>query len=352
MQNSEQRTRLLGVKLRTLVSDHVGGAVEVEPRALPSGAGLVHGDAAWVLVDGDARRALGPALAWSIRRGATTLDLVAEADTGLLARRAELVEFPVTVWFAQERSLLAAVAEPLGPPAPADPDHAALIPMIEAGGAEPLVTHGVVTGEVRGLEVCRVVAEPTTGRLTDADGVALAAIGPAAYGVPDGIQLEVGVGANDREAFHMVHGGVPTVEALAQVVESVREHRSAHAPQHPLNRMAPERFLLWQARQDPSAVGMAALDVVPPPVERPSMKSVAPAAAVGTDDAGRRHLIVFTSGVDLDVVPFALDAHLAASEIHDLDETVTIALRAKDLLPITTELAELAGRPVRFVTLD
>ena len=51
-----------------------------------------------------------------------------------------------------------------------------------------VVEHGVVTGEVRGLEVCRVVDDRTTG---------------------DGVRLEVGVGAHDREAFAIIHGDVP-----------------------------------------------------------------------------------------------------------------------------------------------
>ena len=54
--------------------------------------------------------------------------------------------------------------------------------------------HGVLLGEVDGLEVCRVVL---------VDGVA---------------HLEVGVGRHDREAFALMHGDVPPAEALVGVV--------------------------------------------------------------------------------------------------------------------------------------
>ena len=91
------------------------------------------------------------------------------------------------------------------------PAHLELVPVIEAGGATPLVEHGVVIGEVRGLEVCRVVDDPHTGA----------------------VRLEVGVGAHDREAFAIIHGDVPTVEALAGVVAAVAEHRSPDAPPAP-----------------------------------------------------------------------------------------------------------------------
>ena len=76
----------------------------------------------------------------------------------------------------------------------------------------PNVEHGVVTGEVRGLEVCRVVDDPHTGA----------------------VRLEVGVGAHDREAFTIMHGDVPTVDALAGVV--ARRRRAPPARPRPSTR--------------------------------------------------------------------------------------------------------------------
>ena len=72
-----------------------------------------------------------------------------------------------------------------------------------------VVEHGVVTGEVRGLEVCRVVdVDDGGGR----------------------VRLEVGVGPHDREAFAIIHGDVPTRAALAGVVAAVAAARRPTRP--------------------------------------------------------------------------------------------------------------------------
>ena len=41
-----------------------------------------------------------------------------------------------------------------------------------------------------------------------------------------GVIVEVGVGAPDREAFRIIHGDLPTVTALAEVVATVTGHRT------------------------------------------------------------------------------------------------------------------------------
>ncbi|MEL6891547.1 MAG: hypothetical protein AAFP84_08130, partial [Actinomycetota bacterium] len=190
------------------------------------------------------------------------------------------------------------------PPSP----HLALAGLIESGGATPNVEHGVVTGEVRGLEVCRVVSEPTLGRLTDEHGEPLSTgTEVVAPDGDDGVILEVGVGANDREAFQLLHGHVPKAEALADVVESVRMHRAPDAPAHPLNRMAPERALRAAAIDDPTTIGLSTLEPSPPPVPRPSMKDVAPCVSVGRNAAGEERTVVFSAGVDLELAPFIAD---------------------------------------------
>ena len=111
----------------------------------------------------------------------------------------------------------------------------------------------------------------------------------------DSVMLKVGVGANDREAFQMLHGHLPTVEALANVVAAVTEHRSDAARQHPLNRMAPERFLRWRVEEDPSLLGLVEIEPVDPPVDRLSMKHAEPCVARAADPDGRSTLVVFRS---------------------------------------------------------
>jgi hypothetical protein len=341
---AERRSRLLGIKLRALVAEHLGLDASLDTEVYPSGAALVHDGAAWVLIDGPADRSLGGALAWALRHGATSLALIADRDTGLLARRAERLGFPVDVWFAQDRLLLAAVSEPLEPPQPAPDSHLALIAVIEAAGADPNVEHGAVFGEVRGLEVCRVVDQPTIGHFVDVSEVDLAALGFGTVDGFDGVQLEVGVGVNDREAFRLLHGDIPTIEALATVVESVSSVRTSDAPQHPLNRLGQERYLRWLIEREPGLVGAVTVAPSQPPLPRPNLKDAVPCVAVGIAADGRRHTIVCSVGVDVDLVGFVADVQAMTTD------PIIVALRERDLVPITRDLLGLLSTPVEIRT--
>jgi hypothetical protein len=342
----DRRSRLLGIKLRALVVEHHGrqrgSEVVSEPEGFPSGAALVDDTAAWVLVDGSAARSLGPALAWAIRHDATSLHLVVEHDTGQLARRAQRLAFPVTVWYPEDRTLLPVVAEPLAVSAAASPEHLAFAAVIEAAGASVNVEHGIVAGEVRGLEVCRVVDTPTVGHfaeLGDFDAPASPGSTPSA-----GVLLEVGVGANDREAFRMLHGDIPTVEALATVVESVLAYRCADAIQHPLNRLGQERYLRWQLEQDPSLVGMTMVTAHEPPQPRPNLKDPIPCVARALDSAGQEYALVCSVGVDVDLVGFVADVQSTSAA------AVIVVLRERDAIPLTLELLALLDTRVDIRT--
>ena len=353
----ERRRQLLGIKLKALVIEHVGGSVEAEPSPFGAGTALVHDGAAWTLIDGPSARRLGAALAWAVRNDATSLDVIVERDGGILARRAAAFDFPIRVWFAEERVLLPVVAEdPAVAPVPS-PDHLELIEMIDAAGATPHVERGVVTGEVRGLEVCRVVDEPTTGNFAELSDVPTSeTVAPddaelaarLARREADGVILEVGVGANDREAFQMLHGHLPTTDALSNVVAAVTEHRSESAPAHPLNRMATERYLRWRVEEDPSLLGLTEIMQIDPPVDRMSMKHVEPCVASGIDVDGRSVAVVFTSGVDLDLISFVADVALQFDG--DADRFVVAGLE-RDLVPINRDLAGHLAVGVEFVTL-
>jgi hypothetical protein len=285
-----------------------------------------------VLAEDDPARGLGPALAWSWRQGADTLHLVAERDTGLLARRAEAFTFPITVWRADQRDLVPVAAEALVPPPPATPAHLALVAIIEAGGAVPVVEHGVVTGEVRGLEVCRVVDDPSTGH----------------------VRLEVGVGAHDREAFALIHGDVPTVDALAGVVAAVARHRGTESD-HPLNRLAPERLLRWRLEQAPESIGLASVVPSEPPVPRPGLKERTPCTARGRRSDGSTVLVVCSVGVDLDLIPYATDARRSEEDRPGVDggrdpQETLVVVPPRDLVPVTAELAGLLAHEVALVS--
>lgn len=340
----ERRSALLGAKLRGLVADHLGRQVDVSVATYPAGSACLVGDDAWVLLDGVADRRLGGALAWAVRNGADALHLVAERDTGLLARRAGGFGFPINIWFAEGRVLLPAVAEDLEPPVDAPSTHLAVAPLIEAAGATVNVEHGVVFGEVRGLEVCRVVDEPTVGYVTELDDAALTEAFSKVHDPAAGVILEVGVGANDREAFRLLHGDIPTADALRGVVDSVRRVRAISAPQHPLNRMARERFLRWTLEEDPALVDLAELHATQPPVARPSLREAVPCVASGVAVDGTECLVVCSTGVDLDLAPYVADVQ----RMTDVD--VVVALPERDRVPITDELLGLLLRPVSVRT--
>ena len=324
--DAERRSRLLSLKLRALVREHLG--LESEPVGIPEvfalGAAFVADDAVWLLIDGDATRSLGPSLAWSARFD-RPVQILVERDSGIIARRAALFSLPVAVWHVNDKSLLPAVAEPHLPAAEPAESHRALMAVIAAAGADVVVEHGVVVGEVRGLEMCRVVDDPTSGSA----------------------RLEVGMGANDREAFAMVHGEMPTEDAMRTVIDAVAVHREPGAMVHPFNQFGAERLHRWNALQDPGSVGFASLHPADPPVKRTNLKDPVPCVARGTTVEGHDAVAVFVNGVDLDVVAFAADA----ADMHGCSRVV-IAARSRD---VTESLRRLAGActvPTSFVDID
>mgnify|MGYP000090937899 CR=1 FL=1 len=347
----ERRQQLLGAQLRGLVGDHLGTPIDAEPNGFGAGAALMVGTVAWASIDGPAHRRLGAALAWAHRQGATTLNVVAAEGGGTVARRALGFSLPIEVWFPDGRMLLPVVPDACVPSVEPGSEHLTLVALIEEAGAEPRIEHGVVTGEVRGLEVCRVVDEPTVGNfveLSDVAGDAERMAENVSGRDSGGVILEVGVGANDREAFQLLHGHLPTVEALAGVVAAVAEHRSVATRQHPLNRMAVERFLRWQVEREPDRLGLESLAAVESPVVRLSMKHGEPCVGQGLDTEGRSVLVVFSSGVDLDLMPFVADAVQCTAETFD---RVIVTLPERDLVSITADLSQLLTQPVELIAL-
>ncbi|WP_117001053.1 hypothetical protein [Desertimonas flava] len=280
----------------------------------------------------DDGRGLGAAIVWALRNDVEELNVVAERGTGVLARRAGEFVLPIRVWSVDGTSLVAAVAEPAGLRLPVDPRHLELVGDIEAGGARLLLEHGAVTGDVRGLEVCRVV---------DGDDRA--------------VRLEVGVGAHDREAFAMIHGDRPTRDALAEVVATVTAVRDVAVPAHPLNRLGAERFLRWQLEEDPAAIGLESLEAAEPPVARPNLKDPTPCAATGRRRDGSSVIVVTSVGIDLDVIPYAADARLAlagepgiGSGDGSLVDLLVVA-PSRDLVTATRQIAGCLRQPVTLV---
>lgn len=332
---TSRRAALIAAKLGALVRDQALGDVEIgEVTGFGGGAGVLVDDTAWVLLDERPGQSLGAALAWSLRRGAQRVRVLADQATGVLARRAEMFELPIEVLHVDGRTLLPAIAEPLPDVGPemghVSARHDELRALIEAGGAEPVEEHGVLVGEVLGLEVCRVVDDSNTGEA----------------------RLEVGVGAHDRETFQMLHGDRPKVEALADVVAAVAAHRSVGSPQHPLNLLAASRLLRSRLIERPDLLHAESVRAVQPPLPRPNVKDQLPCVAVATiraADGGptTEALVVCTTGVDLDVVPYATDA----LRLHPA-ERCWIAAPTRDVIDIQRRIADLVRVPTRFAPVD
>jgi hypothetical protein len=296
---------------------------------MPGGATLRAGDVGWVVVEDRLGTSLGRTLVWARREGVSSLN-VAVDDPGaaaVLARRAGAFASAPVVWRIEGRDLV--LAEPAPVPAPMEPAAAAreLVGMLRDAGVEVVVEHGEIRGEVLGLEVARVVVDPHA-----ADGA------PAA-------RIEVGVGRHDREAFAMLHGDIPTPEALGAVVDQVRAHRHGDAEAHPLGRMNAERWLRSALLSDPGVVGAQRLRPAEPTVARDSLKDVVPAIAVGEDGEGTV-VVACSVGIDLDLVPAAADARL----VHAPHARLVVVVPERDDHPVTRRLAASLSEPAEVVT--
>lgn len=327
--DADRRSTLRAAKLRALVRDHLGDVVThaaVEGAVGGAAALLSDGDA-WVYVDATPVRGLGIALSWAARAGASDVHVVVDDphDAAILARRAGEFQPSPVVWRVEGRSLVAvepAAHLPAVVPSPATEEFALLLRSV---GVEVVVEHGVVTGEVLGLEIARVVDDA------------------------QGCRLEVGVGRHDREAFVQLHGELPGPDALGGVVAAVRAQRRPGGGGHPLFELAAARWLRVALVASPSLVGAAVLEPIEGPMPHTSLAEAAPAAAIGSSETGAPLVVVTSVGIDVDLVPWAADArHRAASlGLVPPDAEIVLALPARDTYAITRELAARLAAPAR-----
>jgi hypothetical protein len=319
----ERRRAALAAKLGALVDagwpDAAPGGGE--PSTNAAGAMLRAGRTGWVLLDERPERGLGAALAWARQQHVDDLHVLADTGAPVLARRAAPIAAPPTIWAVEGRAVRAVEPagfdEPVVPPAEAD----RAADVLRQAGVDVVVEHGSIVGEVDGLEVARVVVDER------------------------GARVEVGVGRHDREAFALLHGEVPTPEALRSVVETVRGFRRAGAPAHPLNRLAAERWLRRRVIADPSIVGASDLVAVEGTLARDGVKDVMAAAAVGTDPGGAPVVCVASVGIDLDLVPTAADVRSRFAP----EARLVLVLPERDALAVTRDLAAALARPAEVV---
>ena len=292
-------------------------------------------------------RALGGALALAERTGCDHVHVFAEDHSGVLARRAACFVSAPVVWSIEGASATAAEPAPR-PVEPTPPRVPELVSLLASAGVEIAVEHGVITGEVEGLEVARIVAA------TPAAEASGASEGSGDIDPHDGHepatawQIEVGVGAHDREAFALLHADEPTAEAIGRVAEVVRTHRSPGASPHPLNRLAAARWLRSLLIRQPELVDAGRLRAASPPVPRGGPKDPSPSVAYGLTPDGRRLIVVVCVGIDLDVVPFAADARLFL----DPDAELTVALPRRDAHEVIRAMAAKLDSPAEIVEID
>ncbi|HEX6417411.1 MAG TPA: hypothetical protein VFZ77_02915 [Acidimicrobiales bacterium] len=332
----ERRTALNGARLAGLVAGR-WGAADRQRGALGATATLLDPPAAggtrragWVLPDGPAARALGPALVWADRHGVADLHVLAEpgaSEAGTLARQASLFADGPTVWAVEGTTLAPAAPvpapRPVAPPAPPE-----LVDLLIDAGLEIVAEGGMLRGEVNGLEVARIVQDETTA------GVLI-----------DEPQIEVGVGKADRELTAMVHGGMAPVAQIERVAAIVRRHRRPGAPRHPLNQLVPDRWLRAVLCRAPHLVGLASLRPAEGPRPRPDLSERDIAVAAGRAPDGSPAVVACSVGVAADLVPVAADARATI----DPAARLLLAVPERDDHPATRRLTARLRAPAEVV---
>ncbi len=323
----ELRARLAGVKLRALARDHFG-LTDGTDTQLAAGAGVHDGRRAVVLAGEPAERSLGAALSWALRAGVADEVHVLVDDpvaAGIVARRAGYFEGAIDVSVIEGREIRPAVPAPHAPVVePPTEAFTAIAPLVDLG-ASVAVEHGVITAELDGLEIGRVVPRE--------DG---------------GWALEVGVGKHDREASQIMATVSSPEQVTATVVDVVHAHRRAGTSPHLLNRLARQRWLRSKVLATPSLVGASVLEPIEPPLPRDSLVDIAPALAAGRRPDGRAIVVATSVGVDLDLVPTAADAR----DRFDPTAELVIALPPRDIYPVVRLLAARLKQPATVLELD
>ena len=321
---------LLSVKLRVLARGRWDVSADAREGSFAGGASLAEeGGRAWLLVDVDPQHRLGHGLALAVRANATEVHIIVddEAAGAVLARRAAAFSpsLPIFVWRAVGRELVPVAAASVAVDPVLAPEAELYRPVLVGAGLDPVVEAGVLTGELLGLEVARVVV--------DESGAA---------------HVEAGVGRFDREAAAMMYAELNETETLARAVDIVGQYRVAGAGRHPLNQLVPERWLRATIMAHPSLVGAVDLRAVSSALPRRNLNEDAVASAVGVDSHGNPVLAVCSTGVNLDLVPAAVDDRLT----HDPDARLLLVVPERDAMPITHELAALVEPPAEVITVS
>jgi len=306
---------------------------------LGGAATMLEGGGGLVLVQREPERALGAALAWSLRHAATPTICVIDvgvdgrpqrAAAELVAAKAQAMGAALTVMAVDGSAVKDVRPAPLPAPGPYLPAPLGAARLEDAAAARAdVVVHqdGRLTFEVLGLEVARVAVDGT---------------------------MAVGAGKHDREATTELYGDQPPREALVRAAEVVRQQRRPDAPTGPATLLQRERWLRHSLVDDPAVLaatgvvgctGMALgfLSPVADPAPPVDLRRRRPAGATAD---GRRVLVVCSAGVDLDLVPTA--AWLRAWAAPAAERIVLVVPTADDK-PILHDMAPLLPVPATVV---
>jgi hypothetical protein len=334
MTDIDRREQLLAAKLRFIAREAFSSEGTVE--GVRGGATLVADDGrGFVLLEDDPARSLGRALVWGRRSHISDLHVVVDASpgsdsdsdsepdaAGVLARRSGWFRNPPTVWRMHDLEAERAVAAPFPPAVVPSPEAELFGALMAESGLDVVLEHGVLRGEIAGLEVARVDDEPA---------------GPA--------RLRVGVGRSDQDAAAVYPADRSDAESLIKARDHVRAHRGSASSMHPLNRLQPERLLRHRLLAAPEVVGATRFAPAAPVLARRNLKEPAPAVAVGADDQGRPVVAVCVWGIDLDAVAAAADARA----LYAPDGRLALVLAGRDRHPVLVALAEELADPAELV---
>jgi hypothetical protein len=338
---AERRAGLRQAKLAAVIQSRWAATNVVPPSGVGApGPALVDLSAAaarrgWVLIDLGVAGAFGGACTWGLRHGLDELHVIVDEGPApsigsptpsVLARRAGLFRNPTRVWEVTGRQLRPVTApgqaDPPGEPSGCLVGVEGYAELMRAHGVDPLVEHGVLVGEVLGLEVARVLTDDGEPRLA------------------------VGVGHHDREARAEMRAGQSLGAALDEVAAVVRRWRAPGAERHPANMLARERWLRSLVMGRPDLVGARWLDPVASLLPRGDLRRAVPAVAVGEAADGAGITVACSTGVDLDLVPVAADHRRAAG----VSPRLVIVVPQGDDVAATRDLAAVLVDPAELVT--
>ena len=260
------------------------------------------------------------AISLALATDETDINLVVDASDHLLLEQTMGLATKHRLWVVEGNKLVPhpeLKLEERHAPQPLNPTIASLL---ETNGCEIVQENGMTKGEIKGLEVARVV-EGSEGESA----------------------LQVGVGIYDQEAHKLVDGNESTEEKLSRVVSEVLHYRNKQARPHPLNRVSRPKWLISELVNSPENSGLEEVRRLPVATESKAITETTPAAALARAE-NTKVLIVASVGVDLNAIPIAsgLSVSTQADEIWMIQSE-------RDKYPVLERQAKHLKVPHRFL---